>query len=121
MKVAKLEMKMIVAMFVVGYEYDVVDSKGRISKRLPVPDYNNVRRVRTFTSPICAMADRACFIFMTITRLSRRESNASSSSSVLLSNCNVTRILCCSFITACQRHRKIPYRNCMSSRSHPWS
>ena len=38
MKVAKLEIKMIVAMFVVGYEYDVVDSKGRISEKLP--DYN---------------------------------------------------------------------------------
>jgi sterol 14-demethylase len=40
MKVAKLEVKMIVAMFVAGYEYDVVDSKGRISEKLPVLDYN---------------------------------------------------------------------------------
>jgi hypothetical protein len=47
MKVAKLEIKMIVAMFVMGYEYDVVDSKGRISERLPVPDYNDIQQVRT--------------------------------------------------------------------------
>jgi hypothetical protein len=46
MKVAKLEIKMIVAMFVVGYEYDVVDSKGRISEKLPVPDYNDIQQVR---------------------------------------------------------------------------
>lgn len=47
MKVAKLEIKMIVAMFVVGYEYDVVDSKGRISEKLPMPDYNDIQQVRT--------------------------------------------------------------------------
>jgi hypothetical protein len=46
MKVAKLEIKMIVAMFVMGYEYDVVDSRGRISEKLPVPDYNDIQQVR---------------------------------------------------------------------------
>lgn len=45
MKVAKLEIKMIVAMFVVGYEYDVVNSKGGIAERLPVPNYNDRRKV----------------------------------------------------------------------------
>lgn len=44
MKVAKLEIKMIVAMFVVGYEYDVVNSKGGIAERLPVPNYNDRRK-----------------------------------------------------------------------------
>ena len=46
MKIAKLEIKMIVAMFVMGYEYDVVDSDGRISKRVPVPNYNEQQQVR---------------------------------------------------------------------------
>ena len=50
MKVAKLEIKMIVAMFVVGYEYDVVDSKGRVSDKLPIPDYNDIQQVRTLAS-----------------------------------------------------------------------
>ena len=45
MKVAKLEIKMIVAMFVMGYEYDVVDSDGRISERMPVPNYNEQQQV----------------------------------------------------------------------------
>jgi len=46
MKVAKLEIKMIVALFVVGYEYEVVDSKGRFPEKLPVPDYNDIQQVR---------------------------------------------------------------------------
>jgi hypothetical protein len=45
MKMAKLELKMIVAMFVVGYEYDVVDSEGRISTKVPVPNYNEQQQV----------------------------------------------------------------------------
>jgi sterol 14-demethylase len=42
---------MIVAMFVVAYEYDVVDSKGKIMKRPPVPDYNDLQKVRALISP----------------------------------------------------------------------
>jgi hypothetical protein len=56
MKVAKLEIKMIVALFVVGYDYDVVDSKGRISEKLPVPDYNDIQQVRTSSNPIVLIA-----------------------------------------------------------------
>jgi sterol 14-demethylase len=48
MKIAKLQIKMIVALFVVGYEYDVVDSKGRLSERLQVQDYNDPWRVGVF-------------------------------------------------------------------------
>lgn len=51
MKAAKLEIKMIVAMFVVGYEYDVVDSEGRISDRLPVPNYNEQQQARPKGEP----------------------------------------------------------------------
>jgi hypothetical protein len=46
-KVAKLEMKLIVALFVVGYDFDAVDSKGGLLKRLPVPDYNDLKLVST--------------------------------------------------------------------------
>ena len=44
---------MIVAMFVVAYEYDVVDSKGRIMQRPPVPDYNDIQKV-------CALINTNC-------------------------------------------------------------
>lgn len=47
MKFAKLEIKMIVAIFVMGYEYELVDSKGGISERLPLLDYNNRARTPT--------------------------------------------------------------------------
>jgi hypothetical protein len=45
MKIAKLELKIIVSIFVVGYEYDVVDLKGRLVERLPSPDYNQQQQV----------------------------------------------------------------------------
>ena len=41
MKFAKLEIRMVMAMFVMGYEYELVDSKGRIPERLPLLDHNN--------------------------------------------------------------------------------
>lgn len=47
MKVAKLEIKIIVALFVAGYEYDVVDSAGNFPKSLPKPDYNDIQQVFT--------------------------------------------------------------------------
>jgi sterol 14-demethylase len=40
MKIATLEMKMIVALFVLGYEYDVVDAKGKVLAKPPLVDYN---------------------------------------------------------------------------------
>jgi len=52
-KVAKLEIKMIVALFVVGYEYDVVDSRGGFPERLPVPDFNDIHQVRVLASSSC--------------------------------------------------------------------
>jgi hypothetical protein len=80
MKLAKLEVKMIVALFVVGYDYGVVDSKGGIFEKLPVPNYNDLLQVRTSSNPICLIAQ---FILMTITRLGPRTNHASSSSNVL--------------------------------------
>ena len=41
MKVAKLEMKWIVAMFLMRYEYELVDASGKFPKSLPVPDRND--------------------------------------------------------------------------------
>jgi len=45
MKVAKLEIKVIVAFFLAGYEYDVVDSEGKFPGQLPIPDYNDIHQV----------------------------------------------------------------------------
>ena len=42
---AKLEIKLIVAMFVVGYDYTVVDSKGKTTKQIPIPNYNKQQQV----------------------------------------------------------------------------
>ena len=45
MKIAKLEIKVIVAFFLAGYEYDVVDSEGKFPEKLPNPDYNDIHQV----------------------------------------------------------------------------
>lgn len=42
MRFAKLEVKCIMAMFLTGYDYDVVDKAGVKLSRLPVPDRNNL-------------------------------------------------------------------------------
>ncbi|GLB42444.1 putative cytochrome P450 [Lyophyllum shimeji] len=51
MKVAKLEMKIIVALFLAGYEFDVVDAAGRFPERLPTPDYNDIQQARPVGPP----------------------------------------------------------------------
>ncbi|KAF9457598.1 cytochrome P450 [Collybia nuda] len=51
MKVAKLEIKIVVALFIVGYEYDLVDSSGKHSKSLPKPDYNDIQQARPVGEP----------------------------------------------------------------------
>ena len=45
-KVAKLEMKLILAMFLVRYEFDLVDGDGRFPKVLPVRNRNSIHPVR---------------------------------------------------------------------------
>jgi hypothetical protein len=57
MKLAKLEIKMIVALFVIGYEYNVCDSKGGSPEKLPVPDYNDIHMVRIPGSRFCTNVD----------------------------------------------------------------
>lgn len=45
MKVAKLEMKLITAMFLMRYEYKLVDESGKFPKSLPVPNRNDIHQV----------------------------------------------------------------------------
>ncbi|KDQ52157.1 hypothetical protein JAAARDRAFT_40504 [Jaapia argillacea MUCL 33604] len=47
MKVAKLEIKMIIAMFLAGYEYQLVDGSGRFPKPFPKPNRNDLQQVST--------------------------------------------------------------------------
>lgn len=46
MKVAKLEIKIIVALFLAGYEYDIVNENGNFPDSLPRPDYNDIQQAR---------------------------------------------------------------------------
>jgi len=45
-KVAKLEMKLIMAMFLMRYEFDLVDKDGKFPNPLPVPNRNDGHQVR---------------------------------------------------------------------------
>jgi cytochrome P450 len=45
-RVAKLQMRLILAMFLTRYEFDLVDEDGKSPKPLPVPDGNNIHQVR---------------------------------------------------------------------------
>ncbi|KAF9644106.1 cytochrome P450 [Thelephora ganbajun] len=45
MKTAKLEMKLILAMFLMRYEYDLVDKDGKFPDSLPVPNRNDIHQV----------------------------------------------------------------------------
>ena len=46
MKMAKLQMKLILAMFLTRYEFDLVDKDGKFPDPLPVPNRNDTHRVR---------------------------------------------------------------------------
>jgi cytochrome P450 len=47
MKVARLEMKLILALFLTRYEFDLVDKDGKFPDPLPVPNRNGLHEVRT--------------------------------------------------------------------------
>ena len=51
MKIAKLEMKLVLALILLGYEYELVDGNGKYPKALPDQDRNDVLQV----SPPCAL------------------------------------------------------------------
>ena len=44
-KMAKLEMKLILAMFLTGYEFELVDENGKFPDPLPVPNGNDIHQV----------------------------------------------------------------------------
>lgn len=46
MKLAKLEIKMIVALFLTGFEYDLVDGSGKFPNPFPKADRNDIQQVR---------------------------------------------------------------------------
>ena len=46
MKVAKLEMKLILAMFLMRYDFELVDKDGEFPNTLPVTDRNDIHMVR---------------------------------------------------------------------------
>jgi hypothetical protein len=45
MKVAKLEIKMILALLLFQYKYTLVDASGKLPKQLPQPDRNDIHQV----------------------------------------------------------------------------
>jgi sterol 14-demethylase len=45
MKIATLEMKLILALMLLGYEYELVDGSGKYPKALPQPDRNDLHMV----------------------------------------------------------------------------
>ena len=50
MKIAKLEIKLVLAMILLGYEYELVDGKGNYPKAVPEQDRNNNLQVSPRTS-----------------------------------------------------------------------
>lgn len=54
MKVAKLEMKMILVMFLARYDYELVDKNGKFPNPLPVPNRNDIHQV-------CQVSNDRCF------------------------------------------------------------
>ncbi|PPR02168.1 hypothetical protein CVT24_011356 [Panaeolus cyanescens] len=51
MKVAKLEMKVIMAYMLAAFDYKIVDKKGSPLKTLPVPDRNDIHQARPIGEP----------------------------------------------------------------------
>ena len=47
MKSGKLQMKLILAMILTGYEFDLVDNDGEFPSTLPVRNRNDLHLVRT--------------------------------------------------------------------------
>jgi hypothetical protein len=53
MKVAKVEIKLVLASFLLGYDYRLVDSTGQQPKELPVQDRNDIHQVGVSWSHYC--------------------------------------------------------------------
>jgi hypothetical protein len=52
MKAAKLEIKMIVALFLSHYEYKLVNASGNPLKQAPKPNRNDIHQVRSLFDPL---------------------------------------------------------------------
>ncbi|KAG6819749.1 hypothetical protein H0H93_009049 [Arthromyces matolae] len=50
-KLAKLELKVLLALFLTAYEYDIVDGSGKLPIALPKPDYNDTQQARPVGEP----------------------------------------------------------------------
>lgn len=61
MKIAKLEMKLILAMMLLGYEYELVDGNGNYPKAIPDQDRNDLLQV---SSPVHFKLMMWWFIFL---------------------------------------------------------
>jgi hypothetical protein len=48
MKIAKLEIKLILTMMLLGYEYELVDGNGNYPKEVPSQDRNDLVQVSTY-------------------------------------------------------------------------
>lgn len=48
MRIAKLEMKVVLVLLLVGYDYELVDASGQYPKSLPQPDRNDIQQVFYF-------------------------------------------------------------------------
>ena len=51
MKIAKLEMKLILALMLLNYNYDLVNESGKYPDILPEPDRNDTTMVNSDRSP----------------------------------------------------------------------
>jgi sterol 14-demethylase len=51
MKIAKLEIKLVLAFVLLGFEYELVDGSGKYPKALPVPDRNDLQQARPLGDP----------------------------------------------------------------------
>ena len=47
MKIAKLEIKLVLTMMLLGYEYELVDGNGNYPKEIPSQDRNDLLQVST--------------------------------------------------------------------------
>lgn len=52
MKVAKLEIKLILALLLLEFDYKLVDDSGKYPRALPVPDRNDLQQVSFFLTDI---------------------------------------------------------------------
>ncbi|KAG6827320.1 hypothetical protein H0H92_012228 [Tricholoma furcatifolium] len=51
MRVAKLEMKLVLALIFAGYDFDIVDADGHLPTTLPRPDKNDIMQARPIGEP----------------------------------------------------------------------